>query len=150
MKVDTDVLAIHRGLLLFVRGLVVRSPESGSTRFLTGSGGPSPSSHQIWRVRRRCPTSGCSPSRAPWTGTSGMLAWVPPRRVMGRAFWSDPRIFDEYRSPVRARLHAEVPGRAMSPAEAQIVGHGRATHRPDVSSARACVMRSHASSPAAW
>jgi hypothetical protein len=78
------------------------------------------------------------------------LAWVPPRRVMGRAFWSDPRIFDEYRSPVRARLHADVPGRAMSPAKAQIVGHGRATHRPDVSSARACVMRSHASSPAAW
>jgi hypothetical protein len=44
MKVDTDVLSIHRSLLLFVRGLVVRSPESGSTRFLTGSGGPAPSS----------------------------------------------------------------------------------------------------------
>jgi hypothetical protein len=47
-KVDTDVLSIHRGLLLFVRGLVVRNPESGPTRFLTRSGGPAPSSHQIW------------------------------------------------------------------------------------------------------
>ena len=105
---------------------------------------------QFWRVKRRGPTWCCSLSQAPWTGTSGMLASVPPRRVMGRAFWSDPRIFDEYRSPVRARLHADVPGRAMSPARAQIVSHGHATHRPDVSSARACVMRSHASSPAAW
>jgi hypothetical protein len=34
-------------LLLFVRGSVVRSPESGSTRFLTGSGGLAPSSHQL-------------------------------------------------------------------------------------------------------
>jgi site-specific recombinase XerD len=47
MKVDTDILSIHRGLLLFVRGWVVKNPESGSTRFLTGSGGPAPSSHQI-------------------------------------------------------------------------------------------------------
>jgi hypothetical protein len=28
----------------------VRNPDSGSTRLLTGSGGPAPSSHQIWRV----------------------------------------------------------------------------------------------------
>jgi hypothetical protein len=104
-----------------------------------------PARHALCSLRSPTLPPGPSP-----IGTSGMLAWVPPRRVMGRAFWSDPRIFDEYRSPVRARLHADVPGRAMSPAKAQIVGHGRATHRPDVSSARACVMRSHASSPAAW
>jgi hypothetical protein len=47
MKVDTDILSIHRGLLLFVRGLVVRNPESGPTRILTRSGGPAPSSHQF-------------------------------------------------------------------------------------------------------
>ena len=49
MKVDPDILSIHRGLLLFARGLVVEAPslqqELGT---FTGSGGPAPSSHQIW------------------------------------------------------------------------------------------------------
>jgi hypothetical protein len=45
---DPDVLSIHRVLLLLlVRGSLVRSPESGSTQFLTGSGGLAPSSHQL-------------------------------------------------------------------------------------------------------
>jgi hypothetical protein len=47
VKVDTDVLSIHRGLLLFVRGSVVRTPSLDRLGFLTGSGGPAPSSHQF-------------------------------------------------------------------------------------------------------
>jgi glyoxylase I family protein len=52
MKVDTDVLSIHRGLLLFAEGLGCGSPECLNTRVPTGSGGPAPSSHQIGAARR--------------------------------------------------------------------------------------------------
>jgi hypothetical protein len=67
MKVDTDGLSIHRGLLLFVRGLVVRNPESGPTRFLTGSGRPR---SFIASVLARCGVSdryfvGSRPSKGP-------------------------------------------------------------------------------------
>ena len=48
MEVDTDVLSIHRGLLLFER-CWCENPESPTTRSFTGSGGPAPSSHQFWR-----------------------------------------------------------------------------------------------------
>jgi hypothetical protein len=39
----------------------------------------------IWRVKRRGPTFRCSPSRAPWTGTSGACPRSISRRGRGRS-----------------------------------------------------------------
>src|SRR5439155_22700113 len=52
MKVDTDILSIHRGLLLLRGCVACGSPESrtGLGTF-TRSGGPAPSSHQFGAFR---------------------------------------------------------------------------------------------------
>jgi hypothetical protein len=51
MKVDTDVLSIHRGLLLFVRGLVVRTPSL--ERLGPSRGAEAPLLHRIRSVSTR-------------------------------------------------------------------------------------------------
>ena len=47
MKVDPDILSIHRGLLLFARERLWKPRVSNRLGTFTGSGGPAPSSHQI-------------------------------------------------------------------------------------------------------
>ena len=57
MKIDPDILSIHRGLPSSEEELVCEAPSLEPTRNLTGSGGPAPSSHQFWRVTFRwCPS----------------------------------------------------------------------------------------------
>src|SRR5262249_47267388 len=48
MKVDPDILSIHRGLPSSEEDMLLVKPRVSTDSDLTRSGGPAPSSHQLW------------------------------------------------------------------------------------------------------